>query len=241
MAHARDRRRRRGPRAAARRRGPDPDRASLADDVPPALLARQRHRPRHGHQRDRHRAVGHPRQGPRRPVPQALGRAGARLRAALLPPRRREDGGLLRDRRAEALRRARAPAMVEDGFTAFKSMAVPPTMPLEGLAADPLRGGLRGGDARRGRRGDRHHGRLPCAPEPAHGHAVRQGAGALRPLLVRGAVLAGDDGRHRRDPALGEDADRDRRAARRRARVPRAAREAAPAASSSRTSPTAAA
>src|SRR4029450_7626921 len=30
-----------------------------------------------------------------------------------------------------------AAAMVEDGFTAFKSMAVPPTMPLEGLA--PIR------------------------------------------------------------------------------------------------------
>ena len=36
-----------------------------------------------------------------------------------------------------------AAAMVENGFTAFKSMAVPPTMPLEGLAADPPCGGVR--------------------------------------------------------------------------------------------------
>ena len=49
--------------AAARRRRPDAHRASLADDVPPALLARQRHRPRHRDRRHRHRAVGHPRQG----------------------------------------------------------------------------------------------------------------------------------------------------------------------------------
>ena len=32
---------------------------------------------------------------------------------------------------------------VADGFTAFKSMAVPPTMPLEGLAADPHGRGVR--------------------------------------------------------------------------------------------------
>ena len=89
--------------------GEDPtqDRAPLADDVPPALLARQRHRPRHGDERHRHRALGHPRQGARRPVPQALGRAGARPRAALRPPRRGEDGGLLREQRAAAVRRAR--------------------------------------------------------------------------------------------------------------------------------------
>ena len=108
MAHARRRRRDRGHRAAAHRRRPDAHRASLADDVSPAFLARQRHRSRHRHQRHRHRAVGHPRQDPRRPLPQAVGRPGARLRPHLLPPGRRQDGRLLRDRsrRRQALRRA---------------------------------------------------------------------------------------------------------------------------------------
>ncbi|MEI2724423.1 MAG: hypothetical protein V9H26_13085 [Verrucomicrobiota bacterium] len=40
---------------------------------------------------------------------------------------------------------------VADGFTAFKSMAVPSTMPLEGNAPVSLCGALRGGDARGGR------------------------------------------------------------------------------------------
>ena len=38
-----------------------------------------------------------------------------------------------------------------------------------GAGADPLRGALRRGDARRGRRRHRHHGRLPRPPEPADG------------------------------------------------------------------------
>ena len=42
-----------------------------------------------GDERHRHRALGHPRQGARRALPPALGRAGARLRPPLLPPRRR--------------------------------------------------------------------------------------------------------------------------------------------------------
>ena len=46
MAHARVVGAIEGSREPHRRRGPDADRASLADDVPPALLARQRHRPR---------------------------------------------------------------------------------------------------------------------------------------------------------------------------------------------------
>ena len=108
-----------------------------------------------------------------------------------------------------------AAGMVEQGFTAFKSMAVPPTMPLEGLAPIRHAEALRGRDEGRGRREHRHHGRLPCAPEPAHGPPLRRRPGALRPLLVRGAVLARARGRHRRDPALGEDADCDGRAARR--------------------------
>ena len=169
--HTRARRRRdRGPRRAAHRRRPDAHRAPLADDVPPALLARQRHRPRHRHQRHRHRAVGHPRQGPRRAVPQALGRAGARLRPPLLPPRRREDGGFLRGDPPTPKRFAElAAAAVEEGFTAFKSMAVPETMPLEGLQpiryAEACVAAMRDavGD------GDRHHGRLPRPPVAAHG------------------------------------------------------------------------
>ena len=157
------------------------------------------------------------------------------------PPRRREDGGLLRERRATTQRFGElAAAVVEHGFTAFKSMAVPPTMPLEGLArsATPRRASRR--CARPSAR-DRHHGRLPRAPEPAHGPPLRSGARALRPLLVRGALLARARGGHRGDPALGDDADRHGRAARRRAGVPRPAGEGARAASSSRTSRTAAA
>ena len=121
----------------ARRRGPDAHRAPVADDVPPALLARQRHRARDGDLRHRHRPVGHPRQGARRALPQTLGRPGARLHPPVLPPRRRarwrtstsagDATGF-----AELARQA-----VEEGFTAFKAMAVPPTMPIEGL--QPIR------------------------------------------------------------------------------------------------------
>ena len=134
-----------------------------------------------------------------------------------------------------------ASAMVESGFTAFKSMAVPPTMPLEGLA--PVRHAERCVAAMREAVGDddRHHGRLPRAPEPAHGPPVRGRARAVRPLLARGAVLAGAGRRHRRDPAVGEDADRDRRAPRRRRTASASCWRRARAASSSPTSRTAAA
>ena len=57
------------------------------------------------------------------------------------------------------------------------------------------------GDARRGRRRHRHHGRLPRPAQPAHGPALRRGARAVRPLLPRGAVLARARGGPRRDPA----------------------------------------
>ena len=129
---------------------------------------------------------------------------------------------------------------VEEGFTAFKSMAVPIDHAAGRLAADSLRRGVRGGDARRGRRFDRHHGRLPRPAEPAHGIALRQGAGAVQPLLVRRTVLAGDDGGHRADPARGENADRDRRAPRRRPSPFANCSKSAPPASSSPTSPIAA-
>ena len=84
---------------------------------------------------------------------------------------------------------------VADGFTAFKAMAVPPTMPLEGLKPIRAAEAVRRRDARGGRRRDRHHGRLPRPAVPGDGLAVRQGAGAVRPVLPRGAVLAGERGR----------------------------------------------
>ena len=174
VAHARRRRRGRGPRRADRRRGPDPDRAPLADDVPPALLARERDRPRHGDERDRHRALGHPRQGARRPLPPALGRAASATTCASTAT---SAAGKMEDfyESDEPQRFAElASAMVESGFTAFKSMAVPPTMPLEGLA--PVRHAERCVAAMREAVGDddRHHGRLPRPAEPAHGPPVRR-------------------------------------------------------------------
>ena len=65
-------------------------------------------------------------------------------------------------------------------------------MPLEGL--QPIRYAEACVAAMREAVGDehRHHGRLPRPPQPAHGDALRQGAGAVRPLLVRGALLARD-------------------------------------------------
>ncbi len=149
-------------------------------------------------------------------MPQALGRAGARLRPPLLPPRRREDGGLLRDATSRSASRDLAQRGGRDGFTAFKSMAVPPTMPLEGLAPDAVRRGVRRGDARRGRR-RRSTSWSTATPGRARAWACSSpGARAVRPLLPRGAVLARARRRHRRDPAVGDDADRDRRAPRRR-------------------------
>ena len=142
-------------------------------------------------------------------------------------------GGKMEDfyesERAAALRRARG----RDGGEGLHRLQV------DGRAADdaargprarPPRRAVRRGDAGRGRRRDRHHGRLPRPAEPAHGAPVRRGARAVRPLLVRGAVLAGAPRRHRRDPAVGAHADRDGRAARRRRAVQRAAARRAPAA-----------
>ena len=71
----------------------------------------------------------------RRAVLEALGRAGARLRPHLLPPRRRARWRTSTRRRPRTPKRFAdlARQAVADGFTAFKSMAVPPTLPLEGL------------------------------------------------------------------------------------------------------------
>ena len=194
-----DRKVTRAPRSRSMEFGRSAGTSIAADDVSPALLARQRHRARHGDQRHRHRALGHPRQGSRCPLPQALGRAGARLCSAVLPPGRRQDGGLLRDRtrRRHTIRRSGAQA-VEEGFTAFKSMAVPPTMPLEGLRPMRYAEACVRGDARCGRRRRSTSWSTATPVPPAHGAPLCQGARAVRPLLVRGAVLAGDGRRHRR-------------------------------------------
>ncbi len=240
VAHARGRRARsRTSRQLLHRRRPDAHRAPLADDVPPALLARHGHRPGDGDRRHRHRAVGHPGQGARRALPQALGRAGARPRAPLLPPRRGQDGGLLRAGRRRSAsptarrrwsrtaspRSSRWPCRRRCRSKAWSRSATPR---------------LRGGDARGGRRGHRHHGRLPRPALAAHGPALRQGARAVRPLLARRALLAGAAERHGRDPARRDDADRDRRAADEPAGVPRPARRPAAASVCSPTSRTAA-
>ena len=149
------------------------------------------------------------------PCHKLWGGPGARLRPALRPSRRRARWRTSTRATSRSASASSRPGWWSRGFTAFKSMAVPPTMPLEGLAPDPPCRALRRRDARRGRRRDRHHGRLPRPPEPADGASVRGGARAVRPLLVRGAVLAGARRRHRRDPAVGAHADRDGRAARR--------------------------
>ena len=182
----------------------------------------------HGHQRHRPRAVGHRRQG--RTACPATSSGAARCAttsastAISAAARWRTSTRRTRptpQRFAELARQA-----VEDGFTAFKSMAVPEHDADRGPAAGPVRRGLRGRDARGGRRRHRHHGRLPRPAVAAHGPAVRQGARAVRPLLVRGALLARERRRPGRDPAGGDDAHRHRRAADRPARLPRAAREA---------------
>ena len=243
MAHARRRRRDRGPRAAAHRRGSDARRASLADDVPPAFLARQRHRPRHRHRRHRHRAVGHPRQGRTacRATSSGAGRcaitsaptatwAAARWRTSTRPPA--DDA----KRFAELARQA-----VADGFTAFKSMAVPPTMPLEGLK--PIRYAEACVAAMRDAVGDAIDIMVDChaRPSPAMGLQFAQGARAVRSVLLRGAVLAGERRRPGGDQRGGDDADRHRRARDEPRRLPRPVRRARPARSASSTSRTAAA
>ncbi len=125
-------------------------------------------------ERHRHRALGHPRQGARRALPPALGRAGARPRPPLRPPRRRADGGLLRERRSRSASPSSRPRMVEQRVHGLQVDGGAADDAARGAGADPARRALRGGDARGGRRRHRHHGRLPCPPEPAHGAPVRR-------------------------------------------------------------------
>ena len=72
-----------------------------------------------------------------------------------------------------------ASAMVEDGFTAFKTMAVPPTLPLEGLA--PVRHAERCVAAMRDAVGDEIDLMVDChaRPSPRMGHLF---AAALEPF-----------------------------------------------------------
>ena len=229
MAYPRRRRGDRGHLPAAHRRRPDAHRTPLADDVSPAFLARQRHRARDGHQRDRHRPLGHPRQDPRRPLPQALGRAGPRLRPALLPPRRRPDGRLLRDRprRRPTLRRAGANARSQTASPRSSRWPCPKRCRSKG--SRPFKYAEACVKAMRDAVGDDIDIMVDChaRPSPADGPALRQGARALRPLLLRGALLARDDRGHRPDPARRLDA---------RSRPANASSRSTPSASCSRTS-----
>ena len=102
---------------------------------------------------------------------------------------------------------------VADGFTAFKSMAVPADDADRRPAAGALCRSLRARDARGGRRRHRHHGRLPCPAVAAHGPDVGQGPRAVRPVLVRRTVLARERRRPGRDSTGRGHADRHRRAA----------------------------
>ena len=92
---------------------------------------------------------------------------------------------------ADAVRRSRARGGREGIFTAFKSMAVPPTGALEGtkpvLAAEQAVARMRDAVGP----SDRHHGRLPCPAVAGDGPAVRKGARALPAVFPRGAMLAG--------------------------------------------------
>ncbi len=110
---------------------------------------------------------------------------------------------------------------VADGFTAFKCMAVPPTMPLEGLK--PIRTAETCVAAMREAVGDNIDIMVDChaRPSPAMGLAVRQGARTVRPVLPRRAVLAGERRRPGDDQRGREHADRHRRARDEPRRVPR--------------------
>ena len=217
VAHARRRRRDRGPAPAAHRRGSDADRAPLADDVPPALLARQRHRPRHRDQRHRHRALGHPRQGARRAVPQALGRPGARLRSASTAisagARWRTS---TRAERAAALRASSRPGgrgglhrVQVDGRAADDAARGPGAGSPSPSAASPRC--ARRSATRSTSWSTATPGRRPRWGCSSPRRSSRTASTGSRSRAGRSVV-----GRHRRDPALRADADRDRRAARRR-------------------------
>ena len=111
----------------------------------------------------------------RRAVLEALGRAGARSRPHLLPPRRRARWRT--STRPPPTTRSASPIWPgrrsPTASPRSSAMAVPPTMPIEGLkpirAAEKCVAAMREavGD------GDRHHGRLPRPAVAGDGSAVR--------------------------------------------------------------------
>ena len=133
-------------------------------------------------------------------------------RSRLLRRRRRRDGS-----------RSSRSGSSSAGFTAFKALPVPPTMPLEGPA--PVRLAESYVAAMRDAVGDGIDIMVDChaRPSPRDGEDLCPRARAVRPVLARGAMLARASGGDRRDRPLRADAGRDRRAARRAARVPRPA------------------
>ena len=147
-----------------------------------------------------------------RTVPPPVGWPRARLRAPLLPLGRRTHGGLLRDPGGQC-GPVRRPSARGGGQRIF-------SVQVDGGASDRRPGGNearvgrragRRAHARRRRRWHRHHGRLPCSPLAAHGHALRQGPRTLSIVFSRGAVLAGGIPSARSYQCLGIHADCDRR------------------------------
>ena len=120
--------------------------------------------------------------------------------------------------------------MVEQGFTAFKSMAVPPTMPLEGLA--PIRHAEACVAAMRDAVGEGIDIMVDChaRPSPRMGHLFAE---ALEPFGLYWFEEPCWPERAEDIAAIQrarEDADRDGRAARRRAGVRATCSRRAPAA-----------
>ena len=184
--------------AAAARPGPHAHRAPLAAHAPRPLLARHGHRAGDRHLRHRHRALGPAGQGARRALPPALGRAGARPRAALRPPRRGRDGRLLRARR----RHATSPSAPRP----WSRPASPPSRPwpcpprCRSRAWPPLRYAERCVGAMREAAGEDIDIMVDChaRPSPRMGHRFAAGARAVRPVLAGGALLGRAAARPRR-------------------------------------------
>ncbi len=115
---------------------------------------------------------------------------------------------------------------VEDGYTAFKSMAVPPTMPIEGLRpvrlAEAAVASMRG----RGRRRHRHYGRLPRSTVSSDGTAIRKSTRSIRSVLLRRALLAGICRRSGGDQRCHHNSRRNRRTSHRPVGIPETVRAA---------------
>ncbi|MGV2335458.1 MAG UNVERIFIED_CONTAM: hypothetical protein LVR18_15555 [Planctomycetaceae bacterium] len=101
-----------------------------------------------------------------------------------------------------------AAAAVANGFTAFKSMAVPSTMPLEGRR--PIRVAEQAVAAMREAVGESIDIMVDCHAQAISrdGAAVRKSTGTLRPVFSGRALLAGECGRSGRDCQCRFHADR---------------------------------